>query len=299
MKSPRLAAIRNLAFRQPRRFNLPEKGEVIVHEGRNYFMGDALGKGGFGVVYECADDWGNALVAKILLPHERPYREVRQNWLDELGKLMALRHPNITFVHAAFEHKDTFYLIIERCSFPLSDLVTRLGLDADRWIPYVARDVLQALDYVHASGYVHKDLHPSNVFVTETRHRRTLIEEPVWSFKVGDLGLTRLQSDARVFQTLLADWMRPPEAYDPEKFGPVGHQVDIYQTGLLLLTLMLREIPCFTREEILGGIPQALAAKHDSKFGPVVARALRRHVEWRTQSALEFWRDLSSVAHRD
>jgi len=133
------------------------------------------------------------------------------------------------------------------------------------------------------------------VFVTEQRRKRRLIKEQVWSFKVGDLGLTRLESDIRVFQTLLADWMRPPEAFEPEKFGAVGHQVDIYQTGLLLLALMLKEIPYFTREEILGGIPQALAAKHDSKFAPVVAKALRRHVEWRTQTALEFWRELSAV----
>jgi serine/threonine-protein kinase len=117
----------------------------------------------------------------------------------------------------------------------------------------------------------------------------------VWSFKVGDLGLTRLESDIRVFQTLLAEWMRPPEAFNPEEFGAVGRHVDIYQTGLLLLALMLKEIPYFTREEILGGIPQALAAKHDSRFGPVVAKALRRHVEWRTQTALEFWRELTEV----
>lgn len=296
MKSPRLAAFRGLTFRQPRRFRPPVKGEVIVNEGRHYFIGEPLGNGGFGVVYECTDDWDNALVAKILLPHEQSYREVRQSWQEELARLLVLRHPNITFVHAAFEHNDTFYLIIERCSFPLSSLITRQGLDADRWIPYVARDVLQALDYIHAAGYVHKDLHPGNVFVSETRHKRSLLKEPVWSFKVGDFGLTRLESDIRVFQTLLAEWMRPPEGFDSDEFGPVGRHVDIYQTGLLLLALMLKEIPYFTREEILGGIPQALAAKHGSRFGPAIARALRRHVEWRTQTALEFWHEISEVA---
>lgn len=296
MMSPRLAAIRNLAFRQPRRFQPPEKGEIIVNEGRRYFMGAELGKGGFGIVYECTDDWGNALVAKILLPHDQSYREVRRSWQDELRKLVVLRHPGITFVYDAFEHKDTFYLIIERCNFALTKLIARRGLDADRWIPYVARDILQALDYIHASGYVHKDLHPGNVFVTETRRLRHLLKEPVWSFKVGDLGLTRLESDIRVFQTLLADWMRPPEAFDPDEFGAVGRHVDIYQTGLLLLALLLKEVPYFTREEILGGIPQSLAAKHESKFGPIIAKALRRHVEWRTQTALEFWRDISAVA---
>jgi serine/threonine-protein kinase len=297
VKSPRLEAIRNIAFRQPRRFQPPEKGEVILHEARRYFMGEPIGRGGFGMVYECTDDWGNALVAKILMPRDQSYRELRRVWQDELRKLLVMRHPNITFVYDAFEYKDTFYLIIERCSFPLSNLITRAHLDSDRWIPYVARDILQALDYIHSSGYVHKDLHPGNIFVVEGRRKRTLVKEPVWQFKVGDLGLTRLESDIRVFETLLADWMRPPEAFDPAEFGAVGHHVDIYQTGLLLLALMLREIPYFTKEEILGGIPQALASKHGSRYGPIIAKALRRHVKWRMQSALEFWRELSAVAN--
>ncbi|HZP92359.1 MAG TPA: protein kinase [Burkholderiales bacterium] len=287
---------RTITVRQPRRFRLPEKGEIIVHGDRRYFMGEKVGQGGFGVVYECTDEWGNALVAKVLLPHERRYAEVRESWLEETGKLLELRHPNITYVHDAFEHQDTFYLVIERCNFPLMQVITSIGVDVDRWIPYVARDVLQALDYIHARGYVHKDLHPGNIFVTESRQQAAFIHRIVWSFKVGDLGLTRLESDIRVFQTLLAEWMRPPESYDPDKFGPVGRQVDIYQTGLVLLALMLKEIPYFTQEEVLGGIPQALAQKHDSRFAPVVAKALRRHVEWRTQTALEFWRELSMAA---
>jgi len=107
------------------------RGEVLANGERRYFIGDAIGQGGFGMVYDCSDDWGNPLVAKILIPHEQSYREVRRVWQDELRKLLVMRHPNITFVYDAFEYKDTFYLIIERCSFPLSRLITRLGLDAD------------------------------------------------------------------------------------------------------------------------------------------------------------------------
>ena len=286
---------RTITVRQPRRFRLPEKGEMISHGDRNYHIGDKLGRGGFGVVYECSDEWGNALVAKIILPHDRPYTEVRESWLGEASKLMDLRHPNITFVRDAFEHQDTFYLIIERCNFPLLQVITSIGLDSERWLPYVARDVLQALDYIHAHGYIHKDLHPGNVFVVESRQQAAFIHRIVRSFKIGDLGLTRLETDVRAFQTRLAEWMRPPEIIDPDKFGVIGRQVDVYQAGLLLLSLLLKEIPYFTAEEIVGGIPQAVAQDHASPYAPVIAKALRRHVEWRTQTALEFWRELSAV----
>ena len=199
---------RTITVRQPRRFRLPEKGEVIAHGDRKYNIGDKLGRGGFGIVYECSDEWGNALVAKIILPHDRPYTEVRESWLEEAGKLMDLRHPNITFVRDAFEYQDTFYLIIERCNFPLLQVITSIGLDSERWLPYVARDVLQALDYIHGHGYIHKDLHPGNVFVVESRQQAAFIHRIVRSFKIGDLGLTRLETDVRAFQTRLAEWMR-------------------------------------------------------------------------------------------
>ena len=287
---------RTITVRQPRRFRLPEKGEVIPHGERNYYIGEKLGRGGFGVVYECSDDWGNPLVAKVILPHERPYSDVRDSWHEEASKLMDLRHPNITFVRDAFEYQDTFYLIIERCNFPLLQVITSFGLDAERWLPYVARDVLQALDYIHAHGYIHKDLHPGNVFVVESRQQAAFIHRIVRSFKIGDLGLTRLETDGKAFQTRLAEWMRPPELIDTDSFGPVGRQVDLYQTGLLMLSLLLKEIPYFTTEEIIEGIPQTVAQDHASPYAPVIAKALRPHVESRMQTALEFWRELSAVA---
>jgi serine/threonine-protein kinase len=286
---------RTITVRQPRQFRLPEKGEVISHGERNFYIGEKIGRGGFGVVYECSDDWGNALVAKVILPHERPYADVRESWLEEARKLMDLRHPNITFVREAFEYQDTFYLIIERCNFPLMQVITSFGLEPERWLPYVARDVLQALDYIHAHGYVHKDLHPGNVFVVESRQQAAFIHRIVRSFKIGDLGLTRLESDSKAFQTRLAEWMRPPELIDTDAFGPVGRQLDLYQAGLLMLSLLLKEIPYFTMEEIVEGIPQAVAQDHSSPYAPVIARALCPDVEARTQTALEFWRELSAV----
>ena len=74
-----------------------------------------IGKGNFGYVYECRDEWENELVAKIILSNNRTYEEVKEEWLEELQKLINFRHPNITFIYNAFECDNTFYLIIERC----------------------------------------------------------------------------------------------------------------------------------------------------------------------------------------
>lgn len=283
-------------FPPPKVFCLPQNGEVINHNGRSYFLGSTIGKGSFGSVYECRDEWRNDLVAKVIIPQpQSTYEAVKQQWLDELQKLIYLRHPNITYVYDAFEYRDTFYLIIERCFSTLDDLIAP-HIQGDIWLPYVARDLLQAIDFIHKCGYVHKDIHPGNVFISQVRDKMVPTKNPVWMFKIGDLGISRLESDIKIFTTILAEWMLPPEFLNPPEFGEIGRQVDIYHTGLLLLSVCLGQVPTFTHEEILAGNPRQVAENLPSPYGKVIAKALRRHVTHRTQTAIEFWREIREIS---
>ncbi len=276
-----------------RSFRPPQEGEVIECLGRRYTLGRETGHGYFGAVFQCTDEWGNDLVAKVLLPQGRTYEQVRQEWLTELQNLKALRHPNITYVYDAFECRDTFYLIIERCAVTLMDLIGAPDLPGEDWLPAVSRDLLQAIDFIHQSGYVHKDISPTNVLVVMSREQLLSAPPAMVVFKVGDLGISRLESDINLFNTILAKWMHPPEFLDPEQFGAIGKPVDIYHGGLLLLSLLLGRIPPFTPEEIAAGEPRRLAERGPSRYAPALVRALRRHVAFRTQTAIDFWRDLN------
>jgi serine/threonine protein kinase len=273
-------------FVPPKVFTPPQKGEIITWNNCNYYLGDQIDQGAFGAVYECTDDWDNLLVAKVLLPQNRPYEAVRHDWMHELQVLSQLRHPNITFIHAAFECRDTFYLIVERCAYTLKDLISSANVSPEIWMPYVARDVLHAMEFIHGHAFVHKDLHPGNVFISQSQDRMVPQKPPVWSFKIGDLGISRLEGDIRLFNTILAQWMVPPEFLDPQQFGVLGRHVDIYHAGLLLLGLLMGTIPTFTHDQIVAGEPRQAAEAINSPYGPVIARALRRHVTQRTQSAL-------------
>lgn len=284
-------------FPPPRTFTPPAEGYRIVNEGRTYVLGEELGEGYFGKVYACTDDWANELVAKVLLPRNRPYEEVRKQWLHELGNLVSLRHPNITFVYDAFEAQDTFYLVIERCEGDLAGLIGHPDVEAQSWLPYLARDILQALDFIHRNGYAHKDLHPGNVFTGTVRDRMFPGKAPVVVFKVGDLGISRLETEINVMNTILAQWMLPPEAIDA-RYGVIGRAVDIYHAGLLFLILLIGTIPEFSAKEILAGEPRQIAESVRSPYGPPIARALRRHVAYRTPSAIELWKDLFAAVPR-
>jgi serine/threonine protein kinase len=273
-------------------FSPPVPGDIITGHNSHYIIGSLINAGNFGTVYECRDEWGNALAAKVIRPLNRSYDEVRLEWSRELNKLLHLRHPNVTYLYDACEHRDTFYLIMERCSYPLKDLINIQSGNGETWLPYVARDLLQALNFIHNSGFVHKDLHAGNVFVAHTFEKMVPDKKPIWSFKVGDLGISNLEADIDVFNTILAQWMLPPEFLNPTDFGVVGKSIDIYHVGLLLLGLLLGKVPQFSKEEILEGKPRQLAESLDTPFAPAVAAALRRHVSQRPISALELWRSI-------
>jgi serine/threonine-protein kinase len=277
-----------------RTFRLPEPGEVI--QGHcSYEIGQKIGSGHFGEVYACKDEWGNDLVAKVLQPRGS-YEDVKVAWNQELQKLLALRHPTITFLHDAFEYRDTFYLVLERC---LTDLNALLGVpeyDGTFWMPHVARDLLQGIHFIHTAGYVHKDIHPGNVFVKSITDRMSPEKDPVYCFKIGDLGIARLETDVNAFGTLLAQWMLPPECIDQQSFGTLNRTVDIYHAGLLLLGVLLGEFPAFSRDEIVAGAPRELAESRGGKYASALSHALRRHVDARTQTAREFWREIQSAS---
>jgi serine/threonine protein kinase len=180
---------------QPRNFQLPVLGETIRIRGHTYYIGDEINKGGFATVYACSDEWSNHLVAKILLPKGQVFEEVQLSWAEEIHKLLNFRHPNITYMYDAFVHNDAFYIILERCSSTLEELINFPDLNGDIWIPHVARDSLQGLKFIHDMDFVHKDMHPGNVFVSKSIDRMVPSKPPVWSFKIGDFGISRLEGD--------------------------------------------------------------------------------------------------------
>ena len=216
-------------------------------------MGDLIGRGNFSSVFSCVDIWKNDLAAKVLKP-KGPYEKVRASAEAELHKLFQLRHPHVTYVFDAFEYRDTFYIIMERCYCPLAQLFSYENFDIKSLLLPVARCLLQAVQYLHLHGYAHQDIHLGNVFASFSRDEVTR-EPGSIQFKLGDLGITKVFSEIDASNTL-ADWMKPPEALAPREFGPMDQRIDIYHTGLLLLQLAKSQQLKFTHEEILKGRPE-------------------------------------------
>jgi hypothetical protein len=90
--------------------------------------------------------------------------------------------------------------------------------------------------------------------------------------------------------------MLPPEAHDPAEFGPIDQRLDLYHVGLMLYQLTQGREVQFSRDEILAGRPREEALVLPTPYNFALEKALRRHVVYRTASAMELWRDLHSPA---
>ncbi|MEK6594712.1 MAG: protein kinase [Pseudomonadota bacterium] len=274
-------------------FTPPTLGEVITSSATNtpYTMAELLGEGSFGYVYACTDGWSNELAAKVLKARNLPYEKIRDDAVAELTKLQAFRHPTITYVYDAFEYRDTFYLITERCHRPLAEIIKSETFKGHLWLKPIARCLLQAIHYLHVNKMVHQDVHLGNVLTAFVKDEMVPDDMSI-TFKLADLGLTKVVSEVDALNTMLAQWMLPPEVLKSEEFGLLDQRIDIYHAGLLLLQVYKGSTLHFSKEDILAGAPRKLAETLPPPFNTALSKALRRHSHLQTQSALEFWRDL-------
>ena len=278
-----------------KKFVPPVPGEVItsLRTQNTYTIGTNIGEGHFGVVYSCADNWSNELAVKVLKPLGLPYEKIQAAAQSEFLKLLVLRHPNITYIYDAFEYRDTFYIVTERCHCPVSNIFNLKDFNGLTWVKPIARCLLQAVHFLHINNIVHQDIHPGNVFATFVRDEMPSNDKAI-QFKLADLGVAKLFEEVDA-QNTRAQWMLPPEVLRPSEFGPIDKHIDIYHIGLLLLQLAYSKELNFTQEEVLAGKPGQMANELPPPLNFALGKALRRHVPFRTSSAMELWRDLNAA----
>ena len=98
----------------------PVPGTTLTSSRGNYLVGALIGDGQYGSVYECVGPFDQRYALKMLRPANKPYQVVKDEWSQEMKRLESFRHPNIVYIHDAFENNFLFYLSLERC-----DLIKR------------------------------------------------------------------------------------------------------------------------------------------------------------------------------
>jgi eukaryotic-like serine/threonine-protein kinase len=138
-----------------------EIGQIISH----YRLGDRLGGGGMGVVYQAHDTRLGRPVAVKFLP-EAYAKDPRalERFQREARTASALNHPHICTIYDIDEYQGQPFLIME-----LIEGRTLRALVGQRpalaTLAEVVGQAAKALAVAHAAGIVHRDIKPENVMV--------------------------------------------------------------------------------------------------------------------------------------
>ncbi len=144
-----------------------------------------------------------------------------------------LDHPNIV---RALEPrtKSRMYLVTEYVAgTSLRSLIEAGGLSTERELD-IARQLCEALVYLHAHGVVHRDLKPENVIVTASGQVKLL-----------DFGIALDRAARRLTWTKLSTTLGTPDYIAPEQIGGRrgDERCDIYALGLILYEMLTGQLP--------------------------------------------------------
>lgn len=157
----------------------PARGDwvgLVLSNGR-YEVVARLGEGGMGSVYRVLDANIEAdVVVKVPRRALLDDPEFASRFAREIRSLVRLAHPNIVRVSDVGEHDGLPFAVMQY--LPGGSLEDRLARDASgRPAPGDARaitgwlgPVAAALDFVHAQGYIHRDVKPGNILFDAHGH---------------------------------------------------------------------------------------------------------------------------------
>ena len=198
----------------------------------SYKLGDLIGRGAMGEVYEAVDSRsGDAVAVKMLAQASLGNAQHVQRFLRELRTAATIASPHVVKVLEVGE-EPLPYLAMERLRG--KDLATILRdkrpLTPDKVVDLV-RQVGDGVSAAGAAGIVHRDLKPQNVFLAGT------------TWKVLDFGVARAADSG---DTLTAGHVVGTPAYmapEQARGSGVDHRTDLYALAAIAYRALTGHAP--------------------------------------------------------
>ena len=132
-----------------------------------YQLVERIALGGMGEVWRATDlRSGRAVAAKILRPELAGDEIFLTRLRAEATNSRGLRHPNLAVVLDAGERDGSGWIIMELVQGrALSDIIAEKGTLPPAQILPILAQVARALQVVHDSGVIHRDVKPSNILI--------------------------------------------------------------------------------------------------------------------------------------
>ena len=206
-----------------------------------------VGEGAYGVVMRCRDRvTGETVAVKEfkINSNDPDVEEVRRTSTREVTVLRALSHPNIVAYLGDFYVGEKLYVAMEylpRTLLEILDDTNGRGLPAEDVRLYI-HQLCRAVAFMHASGYVYRDIKPENLLVDESK--RLKLCDFGFARKI-DVGDARSNSKGRdpLTDYVATRWYRAPELLLGQPYAAsdgtttrtgYGQPVDVWAVGCLM-----------------------------------------------------------------
>ncbi len=267
-----------------RTFASPPAGAVpqVADRVAGYTLVRFLGAGGMGTVYEAEASGSGRRVAVKLLSNRLTANPASVERFRQEGRVASqITHPRCVFVLGADTDAGRPFIVMELMpGRTLKDLVDQRGpLPVPEAVARIL-DVIEGLAEAHRQGVIHRDVKPSNCFLTADDR-----------VKIGDFGLSKsltadddsedeAGADARHLTTSGA-FLGTVMYASPEQIRgePVGYDSDVYAVCGTLYYLLAGQAP-FQHESLTASLAKAVSepAPAIRSRRPDVPRELERVV---------------------
>lgn len=269
--------------------------------GGRYLLKRVLGRGGAASVFAAEHVVVRRQVA-LKLPHddalnkEDLYARLRR----EMFALARVRHPVVVEVVDGGEIDSMPFMAMQLLEGrTLAGLLVARGRLAPDEVIKIGVELASGLAAVHAAGIIHRDVKPSNVFVTR---------DPANQVRLLDFGTAKVFDDVRtVSLTQAGAILGTPEYMAPEallSLATADHRVDVYGLGATLYELLAGTVPC---EGAMGQILMKLSSSEHpvleelrkdvpKRLAEVIGKSLRRDPSERQQEISVLGAELAACA---
>jgi TolB-like protein/tetratricopeptide (TPR) repeat protein len=270
------------------------------HRIGRYTLIRRLGRGGMGVVYVARDERLGRDVALKMIAGLVDDDAVQRFW-REARTAASINHPHVCQLYEVDESPDGIYLAMELLDGESLESRMARGPVGPRDAVAIAGDLLGALGALHARGFIHRDVKPSNVFLTA--HGAKLLDFGLARSALPDT--VRIDTTPRDDVTAAGTILGTPRYMAPEQVRgeSLDGRSDLYAVGAVLFE-MLAGRPPFAGENVFDLLYATLHEQPPALQGPpvviaidrVIRRAMAKDLTSRYADASAMLADIRAVA---